>query len=56
MFPKEYRKKIFLVSGIGSLSLGVKQQEREPDPSPPSIIDVKKMWIYISTPSYAFMA
>jgi hypothetical protein len=35
---------------------GVKQQRREADHSPPASAEVKKMWIYISTPPYAFMA
>jgi hypothetical protein len=34
----------------GALSLGVKQQEREADHSPPPSAEVKKSWIYISTP------
>jgi hypothetical protein len=41
---------------VGTLSLGVKRQGREADHSPPSSIEVKKMWIYTSTPPYAFMA
>jgi hypothetical protein len=40
----------------GALSLGVKRQGREADHSPPASADVKKMWIYTSTPPYAFMA
>jgi hypothetical protein len=36
----------------GVLSLGVKRPWREADHSLPN----KKMWIYISTPPYAFMA
>jgi hypothetical protein len=40
----------------GALSPGVKRQEREADHSPPISAEVKKMWIYTSTPSYAFMA
>jgi hypothetical protein len=40
----------------GALSLGVKQSGREADHSPPASAEVKKMWIYISTPPYAFMA
>jgi hypothetical protein len=40
---------------LGALSTGVKRQEREADSSPPSA-EVKKMWIYTSTPPYAFMA
>jgi hypothetical protein len=35
---------------------GVKLQEPEPDHSPPSSAEVKKMWIYTSTPPYVFMA
>jgi hypothetical protein len=35
---------------------GVKQQVREADHSPPASAKVKKMWIYTSTPQYAFMA
>jgi hypothetical protein len=40
----------------GDLSPGVKRQRREPDHSPPTSAAVKKMWIYTSTPPYAFMA
>jgi hypothetical protein len=35
---------------------GVKQQGREADHSSPASAAVKKMWIYTSTPPYAFMA
>jgi hypothetical protein len=35
---------------------GVKRPGREADHSPPASAEVKKMWIYISTPPYAFMA
>jgi hypothetical protein len=35
---------------------GVKRQRREADHSPPTSAEVKKMWIYISTPPYTFMA
>jgi hypothetical protein len=34
---------------------GVKRPGREPDHSPPASAEVKKMWIYMTTPSYAFM-
>jgi hypothetical protein len=34
---------------------GVKGQGREADYSPPTSAEVKKMWIYTSTPPYAFM-
>jgi hypothetical protein len=40
----------------GALSPGVKQQGCEADRSPPASAEVKKMWIYTSTPPYAFMA
>jgi hypothetical protein len=39
----------------GSLSPGVKRPGCEADHSPPSSAQVKKMWIYTSTPPYAFM-
>jgi hypothetical protein len=35
---------------------GVKRPEREADQSPATTAEVKKMWIYTSTPPYAFMA
>jgi hypothetical protein len=34
----------------GALSLGVKRPGREVDHSPPTSAEVKKMWIYTSTP------
>jgi hypothetical protein len=40
----------------GALSPGVKWQGREADHSSPASAEVKKMWIYTSTPPYAFMA
>jgi hypothetical protein len=39
----------------GAISPGVKQQGREGGNSPPTSAEVKKMWIYTSTPAYAFM-
>jgi hypothetical protein len=39
-----------------TLSPGVKRPRREGDQSPPASAEVKKMWIYTSTPPYAFMA
>jgi hypothetical protein len=36
--------------------LGIKLQGREADHSPPASAEVKKIWIYISTPLYTFMA
>jgi hypothetical protein len=40
----------------GTLSPGVKRQGREADHSPPGSAEVKKVWIYTFTPTYAFMA
>jgi hypothetical protein len=40
----------------GLPSPGVKRAGREADHSHPTIPEVKKMWIYTSTPPYAFMA
>jgi hypothetical protein len=34
---------------------GVKRPGREADYTPPASAEVKKMWIYISIPPYAFM-
>jgi hypothetical protein len=39
----------------GALSPEVKRQGRDADHSPPISAEVKKMWIYTSTPPYAFM-
>jgi hypothetical protein len=39
-----------------ALSPRVKRQGREADHSLPTSAEVKKMWIYTSTPPYAFMA
>jgi hypothetical protein len=40
----------------GALSPGIMRPEREVDHSPPTSAEVKKMWIYTSTPPYAFIA
>jgi hypothetical protein len=40
----------------GAISARVKRPGLKDDPSPPSSAEVKKMWIYISTPPYVFMA
>jgi hypothetical protein len=40
----------------GALFPGVKRPGREADQSLPTSAEVKKMWIYTSTPPYAFMA
>jgi hypothetical protein len=39
----------------GTLSSGVKRQGRETDHSPRTSAQVNKIWIYTSTPPYAFM-
>jgi hypothetical protein len=35
---------------------GIKRSGREADHSPPTSAEVKKMWLYTTTPPYAFMA
>jgi hypothetical protein len=40
---------------LWALSTGEKRPGREFDHSPPANTEVKKMWIYTSTPPYAFM-
>jgi hypothetical protein len=40
----------------GALSPAVKRLEREADHSPPTSAEATQMWIYTSTPPYAFMA
>jgi hypothetical protein len=42
--------------GTGGSFPRVKRQGREADHSPPTSAEVKKMWIYTSTPLYVFMA
>jgi hypothetical protein len=42
--------------GTGGSFPGVKRQGREADHSLPTSAEVKKMWIYTSTPPYVFMA
>jgi hypothetical protein len=39
----------------GAFSPGVEWLGREADHSPPTVAEVKKMWIYTFTPLYAFM-
>jgi hypothetical protein len=46
----------FYTMGTGDLSPGVKRSGPEADHAPPASAEVKKMWIYTSTPPYAFMA
>jgi hypothetical protein len=45
-----------LYNGYQELFPGGKVAGREADHSPPTSAEVKKMWIYTSTPPYAFMA
>jgi hypothetical protein len=45
-----------LSDGYRGLFPGVKRQGRETDLSLPTSAEVKKMWIYTSTPLYVFMA
>jgi hypothetical protein len=40
----------------GTLYPGIKWQGREADHSPPTNVEVKKMWIYTSTSPHVFMA
>jgi hypothetical protein len=40
----------------GALSPGFKRPGREAYHSPPTSAEIRKMWIYTSTPPYAFMA
>jgi hypothetical protein len=42
--------------GTGGSSPGVKRPVREADHSPPTSAEVKKMWIYTSTPPHFFIA
>jgi hypothetical protein len=41
---------------LAALSPGVKWPGLEADHSPPTSAEVKKIWIYTSTPPYVFMA
>jgi hypothetical protein len=54
------RRSNHLLLGLASFILlpfpGVKRQRREANDSPPTSAEVKKMWIYTSTPLYVFMA
>jgi hypothetical protein len=40
----------------GTFSLEVKRQQGDADHSPPTSAEVKKTWVYTSTPPYVFMA
>jgi hypothetical protein len=40
----------------GALSAGVRRPEREVDHSPETSAEIKKMWLYTSTPPYTCMA
>jgi hypothetical protein len=50
-----WRPPNFYTMGTGGTFPGVKRPGCEADRSPPASADVKKMWIYTSTPPYAFM-
>jgi hypothetical protein len=41
---------------LGAVSLGVKRPGREADHSPQTTAEVKKIWMYLSTLPYVFMA
>jgi hypothetical protein len=40
---------------LRDLSLGEMQPGHDADHAPPSIVEIKKMWIYTSTSAYVFM-
>jgi hypothetical protein len=46
----------YYTMGTGGSFPGVNRPGREADHSPPTSAEVKEMWIYTSTPPYAFMA
>jgi hypothetical protein len=50
VYPTSYKM------DTGSSFPGVKRQGREADHSPLNSAEVKKMWIYTSTPLYVFTA
>jgi hypothetical protein len=52
--PKRYLRVVQTGSGVHPPLQWV--PGREADHSPPASAEVKKMWIYTSTPTYAFMA
>jgi hypothetical protein len=52
--PGSTKPPIQRVAGV--LSLEPKRPGREANHSPPASADVKKIWIYTSTPPYAFIA
>jgi hypothetical protein len=47
---------ISYIMGTGGSFSGLKQTGREIDHSPPTNAEVKKIWIYTSTPPYVFKA
>jgi hypothetical protein len=51
-----WRPPNLLYNGYRELFPGVRRLGREADHSPPTSVEVKNMWIYISTPPHAFMA
>jgi hypothetical protein len=57
IFTSPYRPdRLWCPVGTGGSFPGVKRQGREGDHSPPTNAEVKKTWIYTSTPPYAFIA
>jgi hypothetical protein len=50
------RTLLLMKIGQWIISKKIKWPGREADHSPPASAEVKKMWIYTSTPPYAFMA
>jgi hypothetical protein len=56
IFTSTYRPDRLWGPPTGGSFPEVKRQGREADHSPPPSADVKKMWIYTSTPPYVFMA
>ena len=49
----DYRPPIEWVTRV--LTAGVQQPEREAGHSPPSIVEVKNNWNYLSSPPFGFM-
>jgi hypothetical protein len=47
---------LFIFNGYQGLFPQGKEPGHEDDHSPPTIAEVKKMWIYKSIPPYTFMA
>jgi hypothetical protein len=56
LFYKSYRPALGSTQPPIQWVPGVKRPRREVDHSPPTSAEVKKMWIYTSTPPYTFTA